>query len=64
MMSEGNLILKRTLGNVVAVPAFGGQPAVPYTPAESFRYSPELWLSAPAGGYMQTQAYASLPPVL
>jgi hypothetical protein len=57
MMSEGKLILERTEGNLVAVPS------APAVPAESFRYGPELWLSN-QGATLQTQAYASLPPVL
>jgi hypothetical protein len=57
MMAEGTLSLARTDGNLVGVP---GTPA---EPAESFRYGPELWLSSD-GATLDTQAYASLPPVL
>jgi hypothetical protein len=60
----GKLQLTRTLGNLVSVAPFGGQPAVPNVPAETFRYSPELWLSAAGNATLDTQAYASLPPVL
>ncbi len=62
--AQGKLQLTRTIGNIVPVPAFGGQPAVPNVPSETFRYSPELWVSAPGNTTLDTQAYTSLPPVL
>jgi hypothetical protein len=58
VLSEGKLILTRTFGNLVAVPGAAG------APAESFRYGPELWLAGKSNGSLDTQAYASLPPVL
>jgi hypothetical protein len=57
VISEGKLQLTRTFGNIVAAP---GAPAAP---AESFRYSPELWLTS-GNASLDTQAYTSLPPVL
>jgi hypothetical protein len=57
VMSQGKLILTRTLGNVIAAPS------APAAPAETFHYSPELWL-VQTNGALDTQAYTSLPPVL
>ena len=58
VLAEGKLIFTRTFGNVVPAP---GAPAAP---AETFRYGPELWLSASGKVTLDTQAYTSLPPVL
>jgi len=58
VMAQGKLILTRTFGNLVAVPG------APGTPAESFTYGPELWLTGKGNGSLDTQAYTSLPPVL
>jgi hypothetical protein len=62
--AQGKLQLTRTLGNIVPVAAFGGQPAAAAVPAETFQYSPELWMSAKSNTTLDTQAYTSLPPVL
>ncbi|HSX43110.1 MAG TPA: hypothetical protein VLF59_03430 [Candidatus Saccharimonadales bacterium] len=56
--AEGGLRLNRTWGNLVAAPG------VANTPAETFQYSPEMWLSAPTAASGKIQSYTSLPPVL
>jgi hypothetical protein len=61
MEAEDQLSLTRTYGNVTAVPASG----IPAAPAETFQYSPELWLNVPSGSnQFDIKAYTSLPPVL
>jgi len=60
MAAEGQLQLMRTHGNLVGVPAAG----VAAEPAETFQYSPELWLNAPPLTQLNPKAYTSLPPVL
>ncbi|HSX31587.1 MAG TPA: hypothetical protein VLE99_06755 [Candidatus Saccharimonadales bacterium] len=55
--AEGELRLARTHGNLVAVGA------TPAEPAETFQYSPELWLSSPPSSSSNIKAYTSLPPV-
>ncbi len=61
MEAEDQLALTRTYGNVTAVPASG----IPAAPAETFQYSPELWLNVPSGSNkFDIKAYTSLPPVL
>jgi len=56
--AENGMILNRTYGNLAAAPGVTNEPA------ETFQYSPELWMSAPAGSGFNYQAYTSLPPVL
>jgi hypothetical protein len=61
MEAEDQLAMTRTYGNVLAVPAAG----IPAAPAETFQYSPELWMNVPAGSnQFDSKAYTSLPPVL
>lgn len=59
---QGKLHLDRTHGSVVADP-----PSTPAEAAETFRYSPELWLNTannPTPGPLTYQAFTGLPPVL
>jgi hypothetical protein len=60
MAAQGQLRLTRTHGNLVAVPAA----SVAAEPAETFQYSPEMWLNAPPLTGLRVKAYTSLPPVL
>jgi len=65
VVSEGKLILSRTRGNLSSLSdaaAPGG--VVPNTPAETFQYSPELWLNTSSVGNADLKAYTSLPPIL
>ncbi|QQS20347.1 hypothetical protein IPL85_02780 [Candidatus Saccharibacteria bacterium] len=63
-VAANRLILSRTYGSLVAVPAAG----IPASSAEEFFYSPELWLAeggnTAAGSNVRYDSYVSLPPVL
>jgi hypothetical protein len=53
--AENVLWLDRTHGDIKDAPV---------EPAETFRYSPELWLNSSASSVLTYQAFAGLPPVL
>lgn len=61
-VAADKLVLHRTYGSIVAAGA------VPYTPAEEFIYSPEVWLAKgqtlTGSGNVKYDSYISLPPIL